>query len=264
MDERRYVFSGVALGLLGAVGMIFIARSQYEALVIVQVGQVSSSPAEPSSQAVERMKSPAFQLAVATASGDERWESLLRNSAAPGVLTLASPKGALNLIDLKAKSESPEGAKKIANAAIEELAKRHAEIAKPAVDRLTMEANLAREKLKRAESELAGLNKLLTGAGVKDEHFTQLSLMTNLRVQKEAEVFYQRQMLSALDGALTPPTTQPAKAIEDVFITNRPVSPKKGLLLALGLVGGLLVGVMWVFVSSAWQRARAQRELNGS
>ena len=54
------------------------------------------------------------------------------------------------------------------------------------------------------------------------------------------------------------------EAAEDVGDPNwavapKPVSPKTGLLLALGLVGGLLVGVMSVFVCSAWQRAKAQR-----
>ena len=157
---------------------------------------------------------------------------------------------------MRAKSDSPEAAKRIASAAIEELAKRHAEIAKPAVDRLTLDASFAREKLTRAESELEGLSKLVDRTAVKDDRFTQLSLMTSLRVQKEAEVFYQRQMLSALNGALSPPNTQPAQAIEAVFVIEKPVSPNKGLLLALGLVGGLLAGVMLMFVISAWRQAR--------
>ena len=204
------------------------------------------------------MKSSAFQSGVAKAVGDQPWVTVLQNGGTSGVLKLSSPKGALNLIEMKTKSDSPEVANKIANAAIEELAKRHAEIAKPAVDRLTLEASIAREKLKRAESELEGLNKLMERTAVKDDRFTQLSLMTNLRVQKEAEIFYQRQMLSALDGALNPPSTQPARAIEPVFVSEKPVSPKKGLLLALGLVGGFLAGMMLVFIISAWRKTRGR------
>jgi LPS O-antigen subunit length determinant protein (WzzB/FepE family) len=271
----RWVFGGVVIGVLGALTAIFVAPSQYEAVAIVQVaqvgqiaqvgqlgqvGQVSSLPVEPPSQAVERMKSSAFQMTVAQALGDQQWVSALQDGGNPTLLTVSSPKGALNLIDLKTKGDSPEAATKIATTAITELAKRHAEIAKPAVERLTIDAGIAREKLRRAESELEGLNKLMAGASVKDERFTQLSLMTNLRVQKEAEIFYQRQMLSALDGALSPPNTQPARALEDVFVSDKPVSPKKRLLLALGLVGGLLLGVLWVFVSSAWRQARESRQ----
>ena len=47
---------------------------------------------------------------------------------------------------------------------------------------------IAREKLTSAETELEALNKLVATAGIKDDRFTQLSLMTSLRVQKEAEV----------------------------------------------------------------------------
>jgi uncharacterized protein involved in exopolysaccharide biosynthesis len=275
----RYVLGGTLIGVLGAAVALFVVPNQYEAMAVVQVGQmgqvgqvgqvglvgqISFTPAEPPAQAVERMKSPAFQLAVAKAVGDERWLNALLNAGVSSVLSVASPKGALNLIDLKAKGGSPEAAKKIVNAAIEELAKRHIEISKPAFDRLTLEADLAREKLKRAESELQKLNKLASGVGVKDERFTQLSLMTNLRVQKEAEIFQQRQLISTLEGALTPPNTQPAKAIEDVFISDKPVSPKKGLLMPLGLVGGFLFGVMWVFAASAWSQARERRLLNSS
>ena len=51
-------------------------------------------------------------------------------------------------------------------------------------------------------------------------------------------------MIMALETALSAPATQPAKAIEDVFVSDKPVSPKKALLLALGLIGGLLAGVV--------------------
>jgi uncharacterized protein involved in exopolysaccharide biosynthesis len=56
-----------------------------------------------------------------------------------------------------------------------------------------------------------------------------------------------------------PPATQPAKALEAVYVADKPVSPKKTLLLALGLIGGLLAGVVSVFFVDAWRRARTQR-----
>ena len=267
----RYVVGGLLLGVLGAVAVLSVTPDQYQAMAVVQVAkvgqlaqaaqagmgrQVSSMPAEPAAQAVERMKSPAFQLAVAKALDDQRWMVALQNGGGGSVLSVASPKGALQLIDLKAKADSPGAAKRIVNAAIEVLAKRHAEIVKPALDRLTLEADLAKEKLKQAESELARLDKLASSVGVKDERFTQISLITDLRVKKEAEVFQQRQALSDLNGALTPPNTEPAQAIEEVYVSDKRVSPKKSLILALGLVGGLLAGVIAVFVSSAWRQGR--------
>ena len=295
-DGWHWILGGLFIGVFGAAMVIFITPNQYEAIAIVQVGQVgqvaqvgqvgqvaqagqagpvgqarqvgqvSSMPVEPPGQAVERMKSLAFQSRVAQEIEDSSWAEVLRNGGNTNAIAVSSPKGALSLIDLTVKGGSPEAAKRIASAVIEELAKRHAEIAKPAVDRLALERSLARERLKGAESDLVALSKLVVSTPVKDDRFTQLSLMTNLRMQKEAEIFYQRQMLSALEGALIPPNTQPAQAIEAVFVREKPVSPKKGLLLALGSVGGLLMGVMWVFFRGAWRQARNGRpngELQG-
>ena len=117
---------------------------------------------------------------------------------------------------------------------------------------------ITREKLTSAERDLESLNKLVAAAGIKDDRFTQLALMTSLRIQKEAETFNQRQMIMALETALEAPATQAAKAIEEVFISDKPVSPKKALLLALGhrRPAGR---VLWVFPADAWRRAKEQR-----
>jgi uncharacterized protein involved in exopolysaccharide biosynthesis len=66
-------------------------------------------------------------------------------------------------------------------------------------------------------------------------------------------------MIMALETALEEPATQPAKAIEEIFISDKPVSPKKTLLLALGLIGGLLAGVVSLFYVDAWRRVKERR-----
>jgi len=211
---------------------------------------------EPATQAIERIKAAAFQQSVN--------ESMKSGS---GVITAqliksTATQGPSALIELKAIARSPDVAKKTVEVSVQELAKRHAEISKPSVDRLVTEANMAQEKLAQAEVELEGLNRLSASVGIKDDRFTQLALITSLRLQKESEIFSQRQMVVSLKAAMSPPMTESAKAIEAVFVSGQPVSPKKGLLLVLGLVGGLLVGVMWVFVSGAWRQAREHQKLS--
>lgn len=85
-------------------------------------------------------------------------------------------------------------------------------------------------------------------------------MMTLLRIDKDVEAFEQRQMIMALETALGVPATQSAHTIEGIFVSEKPVSPKKALLLAIGSVGGLFIGICWVFVSDSWRRARASRE----
>ena len=205
-------------------------------------------------------------MVVAEKVGNQAWiDDLARSSSATAkYLTLQLVKasvvpGASPLIEVKANGDSPDSAKKIAETAVMELANRQAEIAKPMIDKMRLDLAISKEKLASAEKELDGLNKMMANVGVKDDRFTQLSLITSLRVQKEAEVFGQRQMVMAYETALMPPATQPAKAIEAVFVTDKPVSPKKTLLLALGLIGGLLAGVVAVFFVDAWRRAKRER-----
>lgn len=280
-DGWRYVAGGMAVGVLGAGLAITLIPPKYEAIAVVQVGQVGqvaqaaqvglvgqvlSQPIEPATLTIERMRTSSFQLRVAEKLGSQLWIDDLRTSAnaTANYLSLQIVKstlaGASPLIELRAKADSADNAKNIATVVVNELADRQAEIAKPMIDKMRLDLTIAKEKLASAEKELGGINKLVANAGFKDDRFTQLSLMTTLRVQKESELFTQRQMIMALETALTAPATQPAKAIEAVFVTDKPISPKKSLLLALGLIGGLLGGVIMVFIKDAWGRAKEARK----
>lgn len=274
----KVLAGGTALGLAGAVLATVLIAPKYEALAVVQVGQVGGAgqqgqavalPVEPATQSIERMKTQAFQRKVAEAIGNQQWidDLAMSSSATTKYISLqivkatATPGGA-PLIELKAKASTPDLAYKIADAAIRELARRQADLARPMIDKMKEDLKIAKERLGSAERDLNAIGKLVSGAGVKDERFTQLSLLTDLRVQKESDVFRQRQAIAAIETALMPPFTQAAEPLEEVFVSDKPVAPKKTLLLSLGLVGGLVAGAMWVFVSNAWRRARTERMFN--
>jgi uncharacterized protein involved in exopolysaccharide biosynthesis len=274
----RYVVGGTAFGLVGAGVSIAVLPPKYEAVAVVQVGQVgqvgqmgqvgqvkiSSQPVEPPAQAIERMKTPAFQRRVAESLGDQQWMDEVSHLGATKDIILQVIKATVGveqvpLIEMRVSGVSPNDAQKKTEAAIAQLITNHGELAKSALARMRSDLAITREKLTSAERDLETLNKLVTTASVKDDRFTQLALMTSLRIQKESETFNQRQMIMALETALETPATQPAKAIEDVFISDKPVSPKKALLLVLGLVGGLLVGIVSVFFVDALRRAKERR-----
>lgn len=228
--------------------------------------QIPSLNVEPATQVVERMKTPAFQTAVAQTLGNKARIDDLQYSANITVkyislqlIEATSVQSASPLIELKVNASNPEDAKNIADASVKELEKRHSELAKPILEKMYSYLKLAKEKLISAEKELEGINGLVENAGVNDDCFTQLSLMTGLRLQKESELFAQHQAIVVLETALSAPATQPTNAIEAVFVTDKPVSPKKTLLLALGLIGGLLAGVVAVFFLDAWRRAKSER-----
>jgi len=200
---------------------------------------------------------------------DQRWlDDIVRFGAGAGkVLSLQVIKGTAGqqvpLVELRASGESPQAAQRKAEVTVAELAKVHDELAQPTLARMRADLAIGREKLASAERDLLSITKLVTAAGVKDERFTQLALMTSLRIQKEAETYGQRQMILAIENALEPPATQPAHTIEAIFVPTKPVSPKRGLLLALGGACGLMAGVLWVILRDSWRQTRDTRKLRG-
>lgn len=280
----RFVIGGAVLGGVGAGMALLILPPKFEAVVVVQVaqvgqvgqagqaglaGQTASVPVEPAAQAVERMKSPAFQMKVAKLAGVQEWvDDLARSAGATTkyitlqiVKATATPgPGGAPLIELRASGQSPEVAKKIAEASISELAKRQLELAKPSIDKMQLDLKFAKENLISIESELKNIHKLVTKIVVKDDSFSHLSLMTAIKGNKELELFKLHQVINSLESALAVPYTQPAEALEDIFVTDKPVSPKRGLFLALGLIGGLFSGVLFVFFVDAWRRAKQSRK----
>jgi len=275
-DGWRGVAGGVALGVAAAGTVIVLTPARFEAVAVVQVGQVgqvgqdnvSGRPVEPPAEAVERMKSPTFQRRVAQALGDQQWlDDITRaGTGVTKVLSLQMIKGTAEqqvpLIELRASGESSLAALRKAEVTVSELAKVHAELAQPAVARLRADVAIARERLTSAERDLLKLTKLIAATGVRDERFTQIALITSLRIQKEAETYGQRQTIMALETALEPPATQPAHAIEAIFAPEAPASPNKGFLISLGCAGGLLAGLLWVVVRDSWRRTRDARQLS--
>ena len=271
-----YVLGGSVLGLVGAYLAIVILPPTFEAVAIIQVGQVgqvgepgqvvqlgqagrvTSLPVEPPTQAIERMRTATFQWALAQSLGDQAWlDALSRSSTATTkyislqLVKASVVPGAAPLIELKTRSDNPHSAKKIAEAAVLELAKRQGEIAKPLIEKMRIHQTTTKDEPTNTDKKDKKLNMLLANVGVKDDRFTQLSLITSLRVQKETDAFSHRQTIIAYETALLPPATQPARTIEAVFVGEEPVSPKKPAFLAIGLIGGVLAGMVSAFFFNA-------------
>lgn len=260
-DGWRVIFGAFLLCVFGAIALIFVLPEKFEAVSVVQVAQVNGSPVEPTPHAVERMKTPMFQLRAAKVIGDDSWASSLMSSAsATSALSIQPIKTAPNLIELKASATTGKHAVAKVEAMVAELVASQKALADPTLARMRNDLTIAKEKLARAEKEMESIGKLMGTTTVKDDRFTRLSLMTSVRLQKEQEIFGQRQAILGLETALAAPATQPAMALEGTFVSDRPVSPKKTLILAVGGLLGLVLGAMLVFFLEAW-RVRKQARL---
>jgi len=262
------VVGGAMLGIAGAVLAIVLIPPKYEAVAVVQVGQIGqigqivalgemqrnrsvqlAQPVESAVQAVERMKITAFQSRVSERAG-------VVGQLIPQVIK-ATATEQFPLIELKVIGSNPEYLQKIAGAAIAELASSEESLVRPQIELLQGELRIAEEKQAKLNKEVSDLVKLIVVGASNEGRANQPVLLTTLKIQKEHELAGQRQLILATQAALA--RTRPAQALEAISVGQAPISPKKNLLLALGAIGGLLAGALWVFMADAWRRARERR-----
>lgn len=261
----RKVVGCTVLGVVGAVAAIILIEPTYEATTVFQVARIGGTDVEPPSSVVERFKLPAFlQIAVQNTGDETMLASLRKSSSAVAKVGNAQLVKGTALVQLSTKGSSPEIAGKLGEAVLELFVARHDLLSAPLRQKIISDIALTKEKLAVVERELSELSKVMTtGGSVKDAQFAPVSLLASQRIQKQTELFNLRQQLTALELSLLPPATQPTRALEATYVPEQPVSPKKTLLFVLGMIGGLLVGVVWVLVSGAWRQARERRSLSG-
>ncbi len=230
-----------------------------ESISVLRIWKIAGTPLEDVTTALERLKSPTFALELArTTKNQMSLDSLDAGGSLSEIIKPQILKGT-SLIEVKTNWDSPEMTNELNKGLLELLVMRHREISTPLLQKIQGDLVLAKEKKNLAEAELNEITKVSNSAIPLDQRFSQISLMTSLRLQKQSELYTLRQTMAALELSLVKPSTQPTAVIEAAFSPDKPVSPKKGLLIALGLIGGLSCGVMSVFVMGAWRRAKEER-----
>ena len=256
----RFVAGGTAIGVLAAGVAIGVIPVKYEAVSTIRIGVVSGMEIEAATTTLERFKSSMFVLEAAQKSGSAKLaERISLGDGVTGDYVKAQLVKGTSLVELKTSSDTPDSAKKLNDMLVQQLMQRHEVQGAPLKEKLKSEIALVREKLSTVEKELAELSEISYVKTPKDIQFSAVSLLVSQRIQKQSEVFGLRQQVTNLELMMVSPATQNTQAVEMSFVPVKPVSPKTNLLLALGLIGGLLVGVLSVFIRDGWLRAKQAR-----
>lgn len=256
----RYVFAGAGVGALVSGAAVMMIAPKYEAASTLQIGVIAGKEVEAATTTLERFKSPAFMLEAAKLAGVEKLvERMTLGDGAGGDYVKAQLVKGTSLVELKTIGDMPESAKKLNDVLVQQLAQRHEALGSPLKEKLKSDIALTKEKLKSVEIELAELSKISNVSTSKDAQFSPVSLLVLQKIQKQSEVFGLRQQLTNLEVMQLAPATQQTQAIEQPFVPTKPISPKKTLLVVLGVIGGLLVGLVAVFVRDGWVRSRRER-----
>ncbi|HUX65241.1 Wzz/FepE/Etk N-terminal domain-containing protein [Sulfuricella sp.] len=261
--QKKWVIGIPVLALIAAAAVSALIPPVWEATLvgqIGQIGQVGQQLIEPVARVVERIKQKPFQGEVLVSMGIPKDEEnskgkLYRDSIKVQILPNT------DLIEIKVRGYSREEAKRNAEATIGRLSKLHEELAQPTIQRLTQQMERLKQQINESREERESLkntqpNKSKTDSGGR---FMESIIQANILVQRDGELRNLEQLKLSYEEQLSPLRTYPTARIDSTYVSEKPVAPKKGLIVVLSGVLGLMAGIFAAFVLNAIQ-ARKPRD----
>ncbi|PJB08508.1 MAG: hypothetical protein CO125_01435, partial [Hydrogenophilales bacterium CG_4_9_14_3_um_filter_59_35] len=229
-----------------------------------QVGQVGQQLIEPVARAVERIKQKPFQGEVLASMGIPRDEENSKGSLYRDSLKIQMLPNT-DLIEVKVRGHSREEAKRNAEATLDRLSKLHEELAQPTIKRLTQQMERVKQQINELREERESIkntkntqqNKSKTDSGGR---FMENIIQANILVQRDGELRNLEQLKLSYEEQLSPLRTYPTARIDSTYVSEKPVAPRKGLIVVLSGVLGLMAGIFAAFVLNAIQQARKTRD----
>ena len=246
-----------ALAVIGALAGALLASAlpkRYEASGIVKVGQfglvtalgaVQTSHIEAPTDALDRMRSRGFQLAVAEAlTKTDVFKDVAADDLADAVsgVQLKMSKGN-NLIEVTYRAESPERAALVLRAFCDTLVKRHQEV-------LDATRGVLKKRLDQTTQALQQMDGPDARARAGRGSEASQALQQLNRINEGDRIIGLQQLQVALEAALLPPTSVPTAFAEQMSTGKRPAFPRTSFVALSGLLLGLLAaGAVLLFHS---------------
>lgn len=253
----RWVF-GVPLVLaLASMAYVYMSDAQWESTAAIQIGQVGQAEVgkmtalvEAAPRAIERMKLASFQDNVLASAGIDTSERDPEARLYRSSLKLRQPPGT-DLVELRVRAFSRDGALRLAEATVAQLRKSHDELARPSIDALRQQLDDATRQLERAQEARDSLaSRVNSGKGIDARNrFAESALLGQMITIRDEEVRKLRERRLILTERLGPGRTYPTSLIESVHVSSRPVSPRRALTVLLAAAGGLAAGIVIALVT---------------
>ena len=260
INQKKWVVGiPILCVLLAAVG-VSMAKPKWEATAVIQIGQLGSSGVgqtiqliEPAIRAIERMKMKSFEDTVLAKlqiplDGGKSAAALFKSSLSLKAL------GTTDLIQVKIRANSPDQAESWAQAVVNRLKDVHEKLTQPTVDRLRKQQADLKKQMQLIEEERGNLLQTVSKTSERsgDGRFSTNLLLSNLLLQKNAELrdFEMRHL--AVDEQLTSIRAFPTSLVDRIYVPENPASPKKLLIVMLAAVLGLILGIIVAFMRNYW------------
>ncbi|AST31343.2 chain-length determining protein [Ralstonia solanacearum] len=258
---QRHVKKLVTAGIVGtalAIGLAFVLPKQWEASVVIQVGQITNeampgtplpapTPVETVGRAVERLQLPQFEdlvlrkLDLPLGVNENATTDLIRRSLKAVQLKNAE------LIEVTVRGFSQADAQRYTQAFADALIGAHAVIAKPSLDKINSNMVEVRQQIASEEARKGELSTLMRvrDQSKADAKFSESVLLANMVAENDKLLQGLRQREINIQEQLNPERTFNTRLFGPVHVSRRHVFPSGVLFAVAGLVLGLFVAVGW-------------------
>jgi hypothetical protein len=240
------------LGIVSSIAYLFVAPYQYEATAQIKLAQINFSlptaplgtPVEDQASLLARLQLPSnFGKSVIQACGYEEKAAPAQTLAKDLKFSIA--RGMVNIIELRLLAQSPQGALDCANAVVANVALLQAETIKPYVEEAKVQLILANERLDSAKRVIAKADQ--SGSAISAAYLSAKDETTFFLVAREKQ-------LDIINSA----ERRKTKLAAPIYISEKPVSPKKSFSLLAGLFGGILLGFFLAIGRQLFARLKSQ------
>lgn len=246
------------LGLLAAVFYLLVTPKRYEAVAQIAMAQIILANNSNNSiiQPGINIEEPALLISRLTlpTSFTPQVINVCKvdggaNSGATlaGSIKLSLPKGVANVVELKVLGTSPEEVSTCAQAIFELIKTSQGQIVAPLIAEAKVRLDNSEERLKEAKNLVVKADRSGLVAGA-----TYLSTRDEIRFLLDE--------IASLNNVIISSHNRAARLIAPIYVNNTPIIPKRRLVLAVGLLGGLLVGLLLTLAHLMWQRLKSITE----
>lgn len=226
------------LGLIGALAYLLVTPPMYEATAQIRMAQISQiSPANPFGTPIEDPASLIARMQFPTNYGPQVISSCGYQDKPQATLALVKnskftvPKGVANTVELKILASSPDDAAKCARAIFSQVAQLQEEFSKVFVEEAKIKLATDNERIDAARRLIAKADQ--SGSAMSAAYLSARDELTYFLTDREK--------MADLINSIKNRGTSLASPL---YVSERPVSPKKAISLLVGLLGGLLLGLL--------------------
>jgi LPS O-antigen subunit length determinant protein (WzzB/FepE family) len=249
------------IGALAGLAIAQFLQPRWLAKMTIEIGQVTAPQMAPQlveSQlsAIDRYNLPSSRMLVLKNMGlQPPFEGNKQSNVIFDSMRATAAKGP-DLIELEVSAYSRAQARDALMASFNAFVIEHQKKFEPSVNAMKGELESASSRLTTTESianqTLQAIHSNDAQGGASGTSPRDI-LLSNTVTLVNGQVLVLRQQITALKEALSPLRTYPTQIVGTPYVPQRPSTPRRLLLVAVGCALGLMVGVAFLALRHAWR-----------